>query len=161
LLSGVQQSNNLHHDWTRRRLRECLGSVSHHTIAVLGLTYKPGTDTLRRSAAVELCYWLHEQGATVQAFDPAVNALPESLTPVIRLAASAETALEHSDALVIATAWPDFTALSPAEVLNNMRRAIVIDPARHLQSAVVDDPRILYFAVGKGAARTSPADTKE
>ena len=157
LLSGVQQSNKLHQAWSRRCLVECLGPVSAKTIAVLGLTYKPGTNTLRRSSAVELCQWLHEQGATVQAFDPAVKVLPESLAEVIHLAASAEEALEHSDALVIATPWPDFVALAPATVLALMRRAIVIDPARHLPSAVVDDSRILYFAVGKGPARALSA----
>jgi UDP-glucose 6-dehydrogenase len=47
-----------------------LKPLAGRRVAVWGLTYKPGTDTLRRSLAVELCRWLLEQGAQVQAHDP-------------------------------------------------------------------------------------------
>ena len=49
LLSAVQASNNEHKNWAKRKLKSMLGSLSGKTISVLGLTYKPGTDTLRRS----------------------------------------------------------------------------------------------------------------
>jgi len=161
LLSGVQQSNRAHQDWIRHRLIDSLGSVSSKTIGVLGLTYKPGTNTLRRSSAVELCRWLNEQGAAVQAFDPAVESLPFSLAPVIRLADSVEAALDHADAAIIATAWPEFLALSAATVLATMHCAIVLDPARHLQSALGRDPRIRYFAVGRSPTEALPSATAE
>src|SRR2546425_7984975 len=69
LLAGVQRSNDVHKQWPRRCLIEVFGSVDARSIAVLGLTYKPGTDTLRRSSAIETCRWLHEQGAAVVAYD--------------------------------------------------------------------------------------------
>ncbi len=56
---------------------QLLGTLKNKTVAVWGLTYKAGTDTLRRSSAIELCQWLLEQGAQVQAHDPAVKSLPE------------------------------------------------------------------------------------
>jgi predicted dinucleotide-binding enzyme len=66
----------------------------------------------------------------------------------IQFAPAAESALDGADAAVVATPWPQFLALSSAVVLARMKRAIVIDPARHLQS-VLDDPRVQYFAVGQ------------
>jgi UDPglucose 6-dehydrogenase len=64
LLSSVKTSNDAHRQWAQRRLAQLLDGVSGRTVAVWGLTYKPGTDTLRRSSAIELCKWLGSQGRT-------------------------------------------------------------------------------------------------
>ncbi|MGZ4700256.1 MAG: nucleotide sugar dehydrogenase, partial [Ilumatobacteraceae bacterium] len=88
LLSSIKESNDLHRGWERRKLVDRFPSLSGVRVAVLGLTYKPGTDTLRRSTSVELCSWLVEQGAVVVAHDPRVRALPPELTDVMRLESS-------------------------------------------------------------------------
>ncbi len=62
LMDGVLASNTAHRMWARRRLESDLGDLAGAKIAVWGLTYKPGTDTLRRSDAIELCRWLVEPG---------------------------------------------------------------------------------------------------
>jgi UDPglucose 6-dehydrogenase len=85
LMDGVESSNKEHRHWARRRLVATLGSLAGRTVAVWGLTYKPGTDTLRRSTAVELCRWLLAQGALVRAHDPAAAALPDDLAAVTRV----------------------------------------------------------------------------
>ena len=56
LLESIRTSNDLHKNWPRHRLKYLLGSLEGKTVSVLGLTYKAGTDTLRRSAAIELCF---------------------------------------------------------------------------------------------------------
>lgn len=58
LIDGVLTSNELHTRWMRDKVQELLLDISAPVATVLGLTYKPGTSTLRRSAAVELCAWL-------------------------------------------------------------------------------------------------------
>ena len=65
LLSSVLASNDAHKRWVQRKLRGLFVDLSRATVAVWGLTYKPGTDTLRRSASVELCDWLILEGATI------------------------------------------------------------------------------------------------
>jgi UDPglucose 6-dehydrogenase len=114
------------------------------------LTYKPGTDTLRRSASVETCTWLSEQGALVSAFDPAVHTLPEDLNGTIHLCASAEQTLRGADAAIVATAWPQFQELSPETIVREMRQPLVIDPARHLEARLRQDSRIKYYGIGMG-----------
>lgn len=158
VLTGVEQSNLAHRHWAIRRLLQEVGDVAGKTIAVLGLTYKAGTNTLRRSPGLEICRSLSEQGARVQAFDPAVRTLPESFAPTLRLADSAEGALEGADAAIIATTWPEFARLSLETFVEKMRNALVIDPARHLEAALGGDHRVHYVALGKGSRR-SPADT--
>src|SRR5262245_19073556 len=58
LFQGVWASNQAHKAWVRDRLSRMLCDGGGSVVAVLGLTYKPGTNTLRRSSAVELCRWL-------------------------------------------------------------------------------------------------------
>lgn len=151
LLSSARESNDAHKQWAAHRLRLELGDLRGHRIAVWGLTYKPGTDTLRRSSAVELCRLLHEQGATVCAHDPAVKVLPPDLAGWIELAPSALTALSGASALVVATAWPDYKSVDASEVVAAMRRPCVLDSSRFLSASLGSDQRIRYVTVGQGA----------
>src|SRR5262249_58235864 len=80
VLSSVRLSNEAHQAWPRRRLREVFGGdLRGKTIAVLGLAYKAGTDTLRRSSAIETCRWLSGEGASVAAHDRVIRQLPSEL----------------------------------------------------------------------------------
>ena len=108
------------------RLRRELGGLEGKTIALLGLTYKPGTDTLRRSIALEIGRDLLAAGAAVRAFDPMIAQLPAG-APAIALAADAESAARGADALVIATEWPEFAGLDWARLGAGMTRPLVFD----------------------------------
>jgi UDPglucose 6-dehydrogenase len=106
LLAAVKASNDRHKNWARSKLVNVLGTLRGKTIALWGLTYKPGTDTLRRSEAVELARWLTAEGAQVRAHDPAVSRIPDGVP--VTLCASPADALRGADALVVATEWPDY-----------------------------------------------------
>ncbi|EWY42828.1 hypothetical protein N825_01145 [Skermanella stibiiresistens SB22] len=149
LLGGVLPSNQQHRNWALRRITDHFGDLTGRTVALLGLTYKPGTDTLRRSAAVELCRGLAERGAKVRAFDPAVHDLPPDLHPVVALAASADDVVEGADALVIATEWPEFKSLGVASVVARMREAVILDQNGFLPRDFATDVRIHYATIGK------------
>jgi UDPglucose 6-dehydrogenase len=135
LLSAVRPSNNEHKNWTRRSLLKYLGSLSGAVIAIWGLTYKPGTDTLRRSLAVELCDWLIGQGASIRVYDPAVKDMPERWVGKIIPCANSMQAAEGADALVVGTEWPEFCRA--AEDLNSLGKVdlVIIDANRHLTAS--------------------------
>ena len=143
LISGVKASNDAHRGWAERRLRELLGGVKGKRIAVWGLTYKPGTDTLRRSSAVELCRWLVGEGAEVVAHDPAVQSLPADLD--VQLADDAVSAANGANAVVVMTEWPEYRNIAADAVAG----ALVLDANRFLAKNLGDDPRIVYATVGK------------
>ena len=147
LLASVRPSNERHKQWALRRIEDRLGSLAGKTIAVWGLTYKPGTDTLRRSAAVELCTALVASGATVRAWDPAVKALPPELASTITLCPDPAATVQHASALVIATEWPEFRQLELATTISGMQRKLVLDANRFL-AARVAGLDLEYFAVG-------------
>jgi UDPglucose 6-dehydrogenase len=152
LLQGVLTSNEVHKDWVRERVDHLLRDIAQPVVAVLGLTYKPGTSTLRRSSAVELCRWLHDRGAQVRGHDPAVYALPPELNRVMELTPGPLDALNGAHLAIIATEWPSFRSLRAMDVNARMRQARVIDPNHFLADVLGDDPRIHYFATGKRAA---------
>lgn len=152
LLSSVKSSNDAHRQWAERRLSQVLGGLAGKTVGIWGLTYKPGTDTLRRSSAVELGRWLHAQGAIVNAHDPAVRQLPPDIAPHLRLADSALDAVARASALVVATPWPEYREIAAADVVAQMERGLVIDANRFLAETLGRDERIQYLSVGRAGA---------
>lgn len=147
LLSAIKESNDRHRSWANRKLEQCLGQIDGKTIAVLGLTYKPDTDTLRRSDSIELCGWLLTQGARVVAHDPRVPADAAGLPRGLELKPTALEALDHADALVIGTAWPEYQNLRAEDVAQRMAAARVIDAARFTAKQLNCSP-VAYFSVG-------------
>jgi UDPglucose 6-dehydrogenase len=153
LFAGVKQSNDSHRQWAQRRLETLLGGVSGKTIAVLGLTYKPGTDTLRRSESVALCRWLVQRGANVRAHDPAISVKTSELPDGVSLVGSADEATQAADAVVIATEWPAFRELTAERIAAGGRRPLVVDANRFLAAKLADDARVRYVAVGTPAPK--------
>ena len=147
ILKAIYASNEAHKGWPGRKLLQFVGDLAGKRVAVLGLTYKPRTDTLRRSGAVEFCQWLNARGANVQAYDPAVRSLPQELQTYVRLCGSLGEALNGADAAVIATDWPEFKNIS-CDDLRAMRGRIVIDTNCFLDESVRRAGDLIYAAVG-------------
>jgi UDPglucose 6-dehydrogenase len=148
LLGSILSSNSQHRNWPLQRLTSYYPDLAGRKIAVLGLTYKPGTDTLRRSTAIELCNKLAKRGCVLAAFDPAVKTVPPEIAD-IQLCASVEAALADADALVLATEWPAFRQLSPAVCISHMRKPVILDQSRFLTPDFATDPRVVYMTIGK------------
>ncbi|NJN40768.1 MAG: hypothetical protein HC807_08100 [Gammaproteobacteria bacterium] len=124
------------------------GLLRGKTVAVLGLTYKPGTDTLRRSSAVELCEALIKAGATVRAFDPVVKQLPADLGG-IALAASAAEALRGADVAAVCTEWPEFRQVNWSDVVPAMRSGVFVDANRFLEKELKAVSGVEHLSVGR------------
>jgi UDPglucose 6-dehydrogenase len=148
LIPAIKQSNDGHRRWALNRLRARLGELRGKTVAVLGLTYKPGTDTLRRSSAVELCEALVKAGATVRAFDPVVKQLPPELE-AIALTNSAADALRGADAAAVCTEWPEFRQLNWGELTPSMRAPVFVDANRFLEKELKGIAGVEHLSVGR------------
>jgi UDPglucose 6-dehydrogenase len=148
VIPAVKQSNDLHRGWMFRRLQSRLGKLRGKQIAVFGLTYTTNTDTLRRSAAVELCKQLLKAGVKVSAFDPAVKQLPKDLKK-ISLANEIASALEDSDAAVICTEWPQFRQADWAKIVPQMRGKIFVDANRFLEKELKTIAGVEHLSVGR------------
>jgi UDPglucose 6-dehydrogenase len=125
---------------------EC-GSLAGLRIGLLGLTYKPGTSTLRRSRALELARTLLSGGASVQAFDPMVPR-PRPETNGITLCADAYQAAEAADSLILMTPWPEFQNLDLKRLQQAMRRSLLIDAHNFLDVRAARAAGLHYRGVG-------------
>lgn len=155
LLSGALSSNNEHRNWLNYQLQSLLSGVAAPVVAILGLTYKPDTNTLRRSAAVELCQWLSRNGAGVRAHDPAIHELPSDLQEMILLCSSPQEAIAGADVAVVATEWPVYRSLRADEFLSAMRCPQIVDPNWFLAGVLAEEERIKYIATGRPSNSSS------
>jgi UDPglucose 6-dehydrogenase len=149
LFSALLESNHAHKQWACRRIIQVLRDLKNKTIATLGLTYKVGTDTLRRSTAVETCEWLSQQGANVVAYDPALKELPTDITKFIQLKNTLTEALKGADAIVISTECPEFTALNADTLVSATNQPLIFDASGFLAKNLSHDARVRYFSVGR------------
>lgn len=147
LLSSIKNSNDEHKKWVRRKLLSEFDNLKGVRIAIWGLTYKPGTDTLRRSLAVELCDWLIMQGAILKIYDPEVKALPSRWIGLVSHEKTAMDAVVGVDALVVGTEWPEFCSEAERLIAVAKKNIVVVDPNRHLSSHL-DVLGLRYLAVG-------------
>jgi UDPglucose 6-dehydrogenase len=152
LFEGVIAGNERHKDWTRDKVRQLMHGITGPTVAVLGLTYKPGTDTLRRSTSIELCQWMHDRGYRIKAHDPAIKQLPEDLRSLMTLSTSPAEVLKDADLAVIATEWPEYRSLTADRFVSTMRRPSVIDPNWFLAGALSDAMSVHYITTGRDRA---------
>ena len=148
VIPAIKQSNDLHRGWAFRRLQSRLGDLRGKKIAILGLTYTTNTDTLRRSAAVELCQQLSKEGAKVIAFDPAVKSLPKELSAV-SLAAGVDGALNGADAAVICTEWPQFRQADWPKIVPAMKQPVFVDANRFLEKELKSIAGVEHLSVGR------------
>jgi UDPglucose 6-dehydrogenase len=147
VIPAIKRSNDRHRQWALQKLQRLLPAGGRR-IALLGLTYKPGTDTLRRSSAVELARALAAAGHEVSAFDPSRPAIPAELA-FLRVAPDAAAALDGADAVVLCTEWPEFRQLDWPALLPRLRQPVILDATRFLAKSPSGLPAGLqYHSVG-------------
>ena len=149
ILERVLQSNEAQPLRAVRLLEEELGNLRGKQVALLGLSFKPGTSDLRESRAVAIHKALRARGANVVAHDPAASEDFRRLVPEAVLVADAADAVVGADACVVATAWPQYRALPWPELVATMRRPLVIDGWRILDPDALGR-EVRYRAIGRG-----------
>jgi UDPglucose 6-dehydrogenase len=145
----VLESNDHHKGWMLRHLRQQLGSLAGKRIGILGLAYKAGTDAIRRSVAVEVVQALIAAGADVAVYDPKVSTLPEQLAYRVTNAESADEVFQRSDAVVLATEWPEFRNLDFQALVRSMGRRLVIDQNGFAAKEASGIAGLEYIVTGK------------
>ncbi len=151
LIDNIIASNRAHGRWSINQLRRRLGPLKGKTVAVLGLSYKAGTDAIRRSASIELLRELLDDGAAVRAYDPAVRKLPGEFGSSVTIATDAAAAVTGAAAVVLATEWPEFRKLRGEDFTRNMKGRLILDPTAFLPVEVRNDPALTVLSIGRVA----------
>lgn len=150
LLDGAWESNSQQNGLVLRKLKKQFGNVSGRKIAVLGLTYKENTSTLRRSAALEVIADLKAEGALVSTHDPQAPA--DEVAAIIGETPNADVfgAIKDTDALVLMTPWSDYKSIDFGEVQKSMNGTYVLDTAGLWSADNVYSAGLQYDDIGRG-----------
>ena len=114
----------------------CGGSVLNRRIAVLGAAFKPHTDDVRDSPALNVAAALHLRGAQVLVVDPEATQTAQRSFPTLSFADSIEEAVTDADAVLLLTEWPEFVGADAAGLAELAANPVVID-ARNVLDAEV------------------------
>ncbi len=134
------------------------GSLSHIRIAVLGLTFKAGTDDLRDSPALAVSALLRQAGADLVGYDPAlIGAGNRPELKSLTMVDDPYLAAKDAEALVVLTEWPEFRTLDWAKLAAAVNRPIVVDLRNLLDADVLRRAGFSWTGLGKrSTARLIP-----
>ncbi|MCK9485360.1 MAG: UDP-glucose/GDP-mannose dehydrogenase family protein [Dehalococcoidia bacterium] len=142
------------------KVREALGTLEGRRILVLGAAFKPHTDDIRESPALEVADLMQLAGAEVLVHDPHVRQEAVSAAfPSLALADDLLTAAAGADALVLATEWPEFVDLPLDDLAAVMRRRLIVDGRNVLDPATVRGAGFAYRCIGRPALEGDPPST--
>lgn len=105
----------------------CGGSLLGANVAVLGAAFKPESDDVRDSPALNVAGQLQLNGAAVNVYDPKALDNAQRLFPTLNYAVSVEEACERADAVLVLTEWRQFVDLDPDDLADRVRARVVVD----------------------------------
>lgn len=150
LLDAVATVNQRGGEKIVKSIEQTLGALNGNTAAVLGLAFKPGTDDVRSSPAIDLVHRLVDKGVIVKAHDPlAMRTARKELGDKVTYLDSAAEAVRDASFTVIATAWPQFIDLDWHAVAKTMSPPRIIVDTRNCLRATRLPQDVLYQAVGR------------
>lgn len=152
IFGDIWRYNKARSEVVRVRCEQVLGSVGGKTIALLGMTYKPGTSTLRRSLPLEVAEDMVKHGAALRAFDPKADWREVQLPSGLAVCDTPYEAVRGADIVVLLTEWPDFLTLDYSRIKAAMAQSILFDTKDMLRSRHHDLERLGFQVLTIGRA---------
>ena len=155
LLKEVQRINAAQKDRFLKAMRDTLWVLRDKKIAVWGLTFKPDTDDLRSSVAIELVADMLREGAQVTVYDPKGMEKAREVGAIsgATFAESALAAVDGVEALVVATEWGEFSNVDLALVKERMTTPIIFDGRNVFDPATMSELGFHYHSIGRKAVK--------
>jgi UDPglucose 6-dehydrogenase len=150
LLRAVLDINSYQRRRVVHQLREWLHGLDERTIGLLGLSFKPNTDDMRSAPSIELAHLLHNEGASLRAYDPAAVENAGRLLPEVSLCGDAYAVAEDADALVVVTEWNEFKQLDKLRLRQLMRHPYLIDGRNIYDGEEMRQLGFIYWGMGRG-----------
>ena len=129
----------------------CGGSLLGANIAVLGAAFKPESDDVRDSPALNVAGLLQLNGATVNVYDPKAMENSQRLFPTLNYSTSVPEACDRADAVLVLTEWREFLDLDPAALAETVRARVVVDGRNCLDVARWSAAGWQVYALGRAA----------
>ena len=133
--------------------------LAGRTVAVLGLSFKPDTDDMRESPAIDIIDGLLEAKAKVRSFDPAAMDLCRERWPDVDFCATPYLAAEGADGVVIVTEWNEFRALELGRLKQLLNRPLIVDLRNIYEPAKMSAAGFDYISVGRPEVRKAQSES--
>jgi len=150
LLDAIVSVNEGTFDEVIIKLEKRAGKLEGKKVGVLGLTYKPGTSTMRRSPAIKIINKLRKAGAKCFGYDP--QASEDEMREYAKLferVNSAEDLAAGAHALVLVTEWPEFKDLDYKTLGGKMKKKVIVDSKNFLDPSKLADAGFTYQGFGR------------
>jgi len=128
----------------------CGGSLLGANVAVLGAAFKPESDDVRDSPALNVAGMMQLHGAVVSVYDPKALDNSRRLFPTLNYATSAVEACDNADAVLLLTEWAEFAALQPEDLNDVVRARVMVDGRNCLDAAEWRTAGWVYRGLGRG-----------
>lgn len=152
LLSAVIEVNRDQKFRLIDKLQQELGSLHGKKIAILGLTFKPGTDDMRDAPSISIIEKLLQLGAVVYAHDPVgLERASKLISPQAHLSSDIHETLKDAEAALLLTEWEDYIHLDPVWLNSIMRRGLLIDGRNSYDPSLRD--ALVYRGIGISSPR--------
>jgi len=151
ILAAAREVNQSLAEGLAEKIASCLQSLQNKDVGILGLAFKPNTNSVAGSASVKLAQTLVARGARVRAYDPV--AIPDAkleLNGSVHYCESAYAAAEGAEALVVGTGWPEFRGLDFSRIKTLLRRPLIVDTKNILDAVRLRAMGFEYVGVGRG-----------
>jgi UDPglucose 6-dehydrogenase len=153
LLNEVERVNRERVDAFVEKVRQAVWVINGKTLAVLGLSFKPGTDDIREAPSVKIIQILLAEGAKLRLFDPQAMTNARAIIPAesgrVTYCTSPYEAVEGAEALLILTEWPEFLELDLAKLQRHMVVPVLIDGRNAIDPARASEAGFEYFGIGR------------
>ncbi len=150
LLQAVMEINRNQRRRVIVRLRRALGGLNEKVIGILGLSFKPNTDDIRDSPALEVIHLLENEGARIRAYDPQAMEAASKVVSHTQLCKNPYEVAEGADALLLATEWNEFKQLDFPRIHGLMRQPIIIDGRNLWDPVHMRAVGFQYYGLGRG-----------
>lgn len=150
ILTAARDVNHSLADGLAEKISVCLKSLQNKDVGILGLAFKPNTNSVAGSASIRLAQGLVARGARVKAYDPvAMGDAKLELNGTVHYCESPYAVAEGAEALVVGTGWPEFRGLDFAKIKTLLRRPLIVDTKNILDSARLRAMGFEYVGVGR------------
>jgi UDPglucose 6-dehydrogenase len=152
LLDEVMKINREALDSMVRKIKDALWNVESKRILLLGLSFKPGTDDVRESPALNLARRLSDAGALVVGHDPQANAAAKREVPGLEVVDDPYEGAEGAHCIVVCTDWPEFRELDFVRLKGIVTLPIIVDGRNLLDCDSVVEAGFSYIPTGRPPA---------
>ncbi|KKK36281.1 UDP-glucose 6-dehydrogenase [Mesobacillus campisalis] len=161
LIQAVMETNETQRLLMVEKLTSALGTLKGKTIAVLGLAFKPGTDDVRSSPALDIIPQLVDRGANVMAYDPvAIEEAKRRLGYKCTYTDDIYQAIEGTNACLILTDWEEVKQIDLAKVKGISRQPVIVDGRNLFEIEAMRQLGFTYLSVGRPAVHNKSIISK-